>query len=568
MASLLHDVGSIGLPDRILRKQGPLSPEERMLIGLHGNLGAEILRGCCDDESLLEIVRTFRNWYQPQRADVLGGENLMLEARMLAIAEAFEAMTTEQPYRKAFSHAEAVAELHRCAGTQFDPHLVGEYCLLLEASPTGLHGKMVSRWLRELRQDSADRMWERKLPQGTERNQVVDLYRQITEKSLDPTVVVDREGLVIGWNGAMQQVTGVSADAVIGSPFTPAMIGLCDEKGEAWSLDACPVASTLRSSVERNWVVFHRILGNQHRRSRMYLWSLQTANANVLGVAAVFRSDNGNDGLMATPLAKELTSEDKLRREIEHAAALAPQHPFPVLLMSGFQTPPSQLVELCRQRGRGNDVLGITKQGELIMLWPGCSMTIAKQRSEEIETAWHPMRQVRARDVGDVSFRVTNVQPGDSLESVIERAKNVSSPDINPSSSTRGLLDWLDGTQESDRTVKAVMIAGVAPMVTFEKLRGFILDQNANVLDISDSTVKIQLSAGYIEDGRKRQQKQIELIALITMKKVDGRISSTEVTVEFEGKQKKAQTEAVLKASRNVSNGLRSYLMAEYVVAI
>jgi hypothetical protein len=112
------------------------------------------------------------------------------------------------------------------------------------------------------------------------------------------------------------------------------------------------------------------------------------------------------------------------------------------------------------------------------------------------------------------------------------------------------------------------MIAGVAPMVTFEKLRGFILDQNANVLDISDSTVKIQLSAGYIEDGRKRQQKQIELIALITMKKVDGRISSTEVTVEFEGKQKKAQTEAVLKASRNVSNGLRSYLMAEYVVAI
>ena len=108
VAALLHDIGKIGIPDRILRKPGKLSVEEQMTMDCCAELGCEILRGCSGDQHLLEIVRYSGTWYESRRQDdSVRGDALPLGARMLSIAGAFDAMTTDQVYRGAMSRERA-----------------------------------------------------------------------------------------------------------------------------------------------------------------------------------------------------------------------------------------------------------------------------------------------------------------------------------------------------------------------------------------------------------------------------------------------------------------------------
>jgi len=124
-ASLLHDVGKIGISERILLKPGPLTPEEYSAIQLHPRIGYRLvqqvpaLRGVAP-AILYHHERYDGNGY-PSR---LRGEQIPIEARIIAVADSFSAMTTDRPYRAARSIAEACAELERCAGTQFDPEVV------------------------------------------------------------------------------------------------------------------------------------------------------------------------------------------------------------------------------------------------------------------------------------------------------------------------------------------------------------------------------------------------------------------------------------------------------------
>ena len=144
-ASLVHDIGKIFIPQSILRKPGSLTPEEYELVKLHPLKGEELLRSVRGLEDVARIVR-----HHHERFDGLGypdglaKEAIPLESRIVAVVDAFEAMTSNRPYRRAMSIAEAIAELQRCAGTQFDPEVVkaasavvGELVLSSSCSPYG-----------------------------------------------------------------------------------------------------------------------------------------------------------------------------------------------------------------------------------------------------------------------------------------------------------------------------------------------------------------------------------------------------------------------------------------------
>ena len=124
MAALLHDIGKIGVPDAILLKPGPLTKEEWDLMRRHDHIGAEIVRSSFASEELSAIVENYRTgWCQPSSS----GREVPLGARILSVADAYDSMTTDKAYRKAMSEAEALAELERCAGTQFDPAIVARF---------------------------------------------------------------------------------------------------------------------------------------------------------------------------------------------------------------------------------------------------------------------------------------------------------------------------------------------------------------------------------------------------------------------------------------------------------
>ena len=127
--ALLHDIGKLGIPDRVLLKPGPLTAEEWTVMRTHERHGIEIVSAAFDHKSLTEIVGLHHAWYggTTDSPELPKGEKIPLAARILAIADAFDAMVYERPYRKGRPPEDALFELRRCANIQFDPQLVERF---------------------------------------------------------------------------------------------------------------------------------------------------------------------------------------------------------------------------------------------------------------------------------------------------------------------------------------------------------------------------------------------------------------------------------------------------------
>jgi HD-GYP domain-containing protein (c-di-GMP phosphodiesterase class II) len=133
-AALLHDVGKVRIPNEIINKPGPLTAEERAVIETHTIEGERMLHRV--GGLLGSVGRTIRSCHECYDGsgypDGLAGEQIPLVARIVACCDAFNAMTTDRPYRAALLHADAVAELQRNSGTQFDPRVVAALIVTLE----------------------------------------------------------------------------------------------------------------------------------------------------------------------------------------------------------------------------------------------------------------------------------------------------------------------------------------------------------------------------------------------------------------------------------------------------
>ena len=133
---LLHDIGKIGIPLEILNKPGKLSEDEWKILRSHTEKGYEIansnneLRGIAD-----EIRHHHERWDGKGYPDGLSRESIPLLSRVIAVVDAYDAMTNDRSYRRAMSPADAIEELKRCAGTQFDPFIVSEFLQMLKENP-------------------------------------------------------------------------------------------------------------------------------------------------------------------------------------------------------------------------------------------------------------------------------------------------------------------------------------------------------------------------------------------------------------------------------------------------
>ncbi len=133
---LLHDAGKIGVPERILSKPGPLTAAEWRIMRTHPVIGFQMLENIPFMTTAAEIVRCHHEMFDgsgyPER---LAGEEIPLPARAFSIVDAFDAMTTDRPYRPAMPVERAAAELERMAGTQFDPEVVTVFLPLIDRLP-------------------------------------------------------------------------------------------------------------------------------------------------------------------------------------------------------------------------------------------------------------------------------------------------------------------------------------------------------------------------------------------------------------------------------------------------
>lgn len=131
-AGILHDIGKIGIKDEILLKNNPLTPDEEKIMDQHPLIGEAILKPVRSLQSLVPLVRYHHERYDGSGyPEGLKGEAIPLGARILTVADTYDAMITDRPYRKRMSFDQAKAELKKCAGTQCDPTLVEAFLRVL-----------------------------------------------------------------------------------------------------------------------------------------------------------------------------------------------------------------------------------------------------------------------------------------------------------------------------------------------------------------------------------------------------------------------------------------------------
>jgi putative nucleotidyltransferase with HDIG domain len=135
-SALLHDIGKIGIPDMVLQKQAKLSDEEYVIIKSHPETGAAILKHMKSLKHLVAAVYHHHEQFDgngyPQG---ISGKEIPLHARIIAVADAFDAMTSNRAYRKALSLRTALSELERDKGTQFDPEIANFLIEILQETP-------------------------------------------------------------------------------------------------------------------------------------------------------------------------------------------------------------------------------------------------------------------------------------------------------------------------------------------------------------------------------------------------------------------------------------------------
>jgi HD-GYP domain-containing protein (c-di-GMP phosphodiesterase class II) len=135
-AYLLHDVGKLGIPDEILLKPDVLTPVELRVVQTHTTLGEELVRRLRFLSPLVRDVVAFHHerWDGSGYPRQLDGEQIPFAARILSVVDSFDAMTHDRPYRDALPTSWALAELKRCAGTQFDPEVVEAFLHLQKSA--------------------------------------------------------------------------------------------------------------------------------------------------------------------------------------------------------------------------------------------------------------------------------------------------------------------------------------------------------------------------------------------------------------------------------------------------
>ncbi len=136
IAGLLHDIGKIGVKDVVLNKPGKLTKEEYDHVKKHSVLGEQIVTPVIDDKEITLSIRNHHERYDGKGyPDGIKGEKIPLGARILALADAFDAMTSKRPYRESFDKKEAMKRIKENIGTQFDPELAKTFIEVLHLLP-------------------------------------------------------------------------------------------------------------------------------------------------------------------------------------------------------------------------------------------------------------------------------------------------------------------------------------------------------------------------------------------------------------------------------------------------
>ena len=150
LAGFLHDIGKVGVPTDLLLRNGALCKEEREIVEKHSEIGSRLLKPLDIPASVASAIQHHHEWWDGRGyPDGLSGEDIPLAARIIAIADAYDTMNSEPPYRSALDRSAIEAEFKRFAGSQFDADLVKEFLAILESGVCDVDTELVANAISE-----------------------------------------------------------------------------------------------------------------------------------------------------------------------------------------------------------------------------------------------------------------------------------------------------------------------------------------------------------------------------------------------------------------------------------
>jgi diguanylate cyclase (GGDEF)-like protein/PAS domain S-box-containing protein len=619
VAALLHDIGKIGVPDRLLLKPGLLADEEAKLVDQFRVSGLEILATCCPTPSIVEIIRHSAGWFDGSRANYpLAGTEIPLGARMLAVVDAFDSMTSDQAYRHALSRERALHELFAHAGTQFDPGLVRSFSELRITA--GMHNRVRGHWLEALQPEDSNRFWGN-LATSAVGNPLVTgesvFQQKLLDNMHDAVIFVNRDMQIIQWNRGAERLTGASATSVLGRVWAPSMVGLRDEHGTHISTSDCPVACSMSSGI-------------QSLRRLMVAGRDNTALAVDAHMVPIVGPDGAHHG--AAMLLHDVSLEASLEERCQSLHERATRDPLTqVANRAEFDRAFSQFVQTHQDSGlpcsliicdiddfksindtyghqAGDEVLKffghllksdcragdlVARYGgeEFVILCADCTNAAAAGRAEQLRKTLGDTRQpaVQGNSV-TVSFGVTEIQLGDTPASMLRRADRALFEAKRMGRNLvvqlgTGLDEWTDSQKSappaepfpgSELFLDRLLVTAVPLNIAVEKLRGFVVDHHLEILSVHADHINLQIEMEGHRRGRRRADYKVPFLVELTVAeqqmpigepedRVAAHVARTRVRVTIRLKRAQDRRAAnVAQQAARILNALQSYLMASH----
>ena len=615
VAALLHDVGKIGVPDDVLLKPGKLIGEELLLMERHRTLGRQILSGCCSSEEVLDIVYYASAWFDGTKHGFdRSGQDLPLGARMIAIVDAFDAMTTDHVYRRAMSRERAVAELYEFAGSQFDPDLIEHFCSALTNERMQFGANVARRWLQQISPESSNSFWAMKGPVATESSPAADLafHDKLLDSMHDGVVFVDERMRITMWNRATERLTGITQPSVTDKQWSPGLVQMQDEQGKPISDADCPVAHTMRSGVQtlRRLSVVGR--GDEKLSLDVHIAPVLREDGVARGVTVVLHDASSQITLEERVLSlHERATRDPLTKCANRAEfdRVFPQfvethleqgQPCSMIMCDidhfkrindtyGHQAGDEALGcfgTLLRRHARAGDLVARYGGEEFVLLCVECDNATATRRAEQLRRSISEQQLAPLNNQSiTASFGVTEVQGGDIPETFLRRADRAL---LQAKDNGRNIVVQLGtgiGAEEKPNshfgwpswfsasppeTLLERSLVTVVPLeVSAEKMRGFVADHHAEILTIVDNQVTLKIDGQNTPLVRRWSDRPVPLLIDVTFDegqsdgRLGGNMAKTLIHVAIRPKRQRdrRRRDAKERAGQLLAS-LKSYLMA------
>ncbi len=470
---------------------------------------------------------------------------------MIAIAEAFDAMTTDHVYRPARSHESAMAELFECAGTQFDPKLVRLFADFYHDDQTALQQTVAERWLRTLDPELVNSYWSlNTVPSQPSGTRTDDLFQaKLLENMCDAVTFIDSAGRIMLWNRGAERLTGIAAGSICGQLWHPALLKMSDEKGRLIEDSDCPVRSVLKSGVHslRRLTIVARM--GRPMAVDTHAIPVTGENGVILGAVLMFHDASSETTLERRCMnLYEKATKDPMT-QVANRAEFDRVHEMFVEVHQQRQIPCSliicdldrfkqvndtfghqagdeairHLASLLKSSCRPGDLVARYGGEEFVVLCTDCDNAAATRRAEQIRLNLCQMPQLKmgSRQV-TASFGVTEIQPGDTPETMLRRADRAlmqakakgrncvvqlgagSIAKQQPKKNKNKNKTRRRAPESKEILLEKQLFTAVPIKMAVEKLRGFVADHEARIVSVNGNYISLE-----IEDQRSKRLRRL-----------------------------------------------------------